>query len=109
MQTQLSFTNVLDLLGVVLGVVFLFMALRGSRSLIGSFFKNYYWFMIAGALALTFGFLIEPVGEWIGLEENTIMLLHDLAMLTESILFVYASYVLPNDARRYLAKENHND
>lgn len=107
MQMQLSFTNILDLLGVLLGVVFLFMSLRGSRSLIGSFFKNYYRFMIVGALALTFGFLIEPVGDWIGLKEETIMLIHDLSLLIASGLFVYASYVLPNDARRYLAKENH--
>lgn len=51
--------------------------------------------MIAGALALMVGFLIDPAGEWIGLEEGTVM-------LTESALFVYASYILPNDARRYL-------
>lgn len=99
---QFSFTNILDLIGVFLGIAFLIMSVRGSKSLMGSFFRNYYWLMIAGALALTFGFIIEPVGDWIGLRENTIMLLHDLAMLTESVLFVYASYVLPNDARRYI-------
>lgn len=58
--------------------------------------------MIAGALALMVGFLIDPAGEWIGLEGGAVMLLHDVAMLTESALFVYASYILPNDARRYL-------
>lgn len=99
---QITFTNLLDLGGVLLGIAFLIMSVRGARSLTGSFFKNYYWFMIAGATALTFGFLIEPVGDWIGLKENMIMLLHDLAMLAESALFVYASYILPNDARHYL-------
>jgi hypothetical protein len=58
--------------------------------------------MIAGAFALTIGFVVEPIGNWIGLRQDTIMLLHDLLMLTESALFVYASYVLPNDARKYL-------
>ncbi len=102
MQTQISYTNILDLVGVVLGIMFLIMAMRGSKSLQGSFFKNYYWFMIGGALALTFGFFVEPAGEWMGIGQSTIMLLHDLAMLVESVLFVYASYILPRDARQYL-------
>lgn len=102
MQLQILYTNILDLIGVVLGITFLIMAIRGLKSLAGSFFKNYYWFMIGGALALTFGFFVEPAGEWMGVSEHTIMILHDLAMLVESALFVYASYILPRDARQYL-------
>ncbi len=102
MNIETTVISVLDIIGILFGVVFLVMSIRGSRSLIGSFFKDYYWIMTFAALTLIFGFFIESAGELLGVNEDMIMLLHDLAMVIEGALFIYASYVLPNDARRYL-------
>jgi len=103
---ELTLINVLDLLGTLLSIVFIVIAIRGSRSLIGSFFKHYYRYMIAAAFSIAVGMFVEPVGDWLELPEIFVIGMHDVALIVASALFIYASTILPKDAAAYMKSQH---
>ena len=107
METTILF--VFDGIGVVLSTLFVIMMIRGMRSLQGSFFKDYYRAMVVAAVALLFGFMIDPAGIYVfHLTEFVAQQWHHIGLIVASILFVYAGYLLPKDAAQYMESQ-HSD
>lgn len=101
----MTLDTLFELLIAVLGLVLVVFTIKDSRSLIGSFFKAYYRYMIGAVIALTIGFVLEPAGELLGLEEGMLDMIshiHHAALAIASILFIYASRILPKDAASYI-------
>lgn len=104
METNISL--MFDVIGIIIAIAFVIMMFRGMRSLQGSFFKDYYRAMAIAAIALLFGFAIEPLNiyllhftEFLGDQ------LHHLGLIVASMLFVYAGYLLPKDAAQYMKSD----
>lgn len=96
---------VFELLIAILGLALVVFTIKDSRSLVGSFFTAYYRYMIGAVIALTIGFILEPIGELLGLEEGLLDIVshvHHAALAIASILFIYAGRILPKDAARYI-------
>lgn len=95
-----------DIIGIVIAGVFVIMMIKGMRSLQGSFFKDYYRAMAIAAVALLFGFAIEPLSIYfLHLTDFVSEQLHHVGLIVASILFVYAGYLLPKDAAQYMKSD----
>lgn len=93
--------TVLDFAGAAVAIIFLFLNARAKRSLIGSFFKKYYWLMIAASASLFVGFFMRLPGA-VELDPMTKELLHKLALLLFGTIAIWAAYILPIEASKYL-------
>lgn len=104
MNTQVNI--VFDVLGVSLSLIFFILTIRGTQSLLGSFFKSYYRLLMMAAIALFVGFVIEPLGSALSIDVELVELIHHIGLIIASGIFVYASYLLPRDAANYLALQH---
>jgi hypothetical protein len=96
---------ILEVIAAVSALVFLWLNIRASRSLIGSFFKKYYSWMIIGTVFLFLGFAGDVFGEAVGLSENIVEFGHHLSLAIFGAMFVYASYILPKEAAERMDKK----
>jgi hypothetical protein len=96
---------ILEILGALVGVVFIYVNAKNSRSLTGSFFKKYYKLVIVGSIFLVLGFTTDITGDWLGMSEDLIGPLHHLELLIFGIIFVYAAKVLPEEAAKHMEKK----
>ncbi len=90
-----------DILGIVLGIIFLVLYARASQSLVGSFFKRYHYWMMIGAALFALAFLTD----FIGVVDGEIMIfdvLHHLILLAAAIIFIVTNLQLPKEAGKYL-------
>ncbi|MDR3582286.1 MAG: hypothetical protein P4L67_03365 [Candidatus Pacebacteria bacterium] len=98
--------QVVDLLGVLLGIVFLAMYEKASRSLVGSFFKWYHrWMMIAAGL-FSFAFLVDYFSIVNGSDIVALDVIHNLVLLSSAVIFVIINLQLPQEASKYLDLKN---
>lgn len=93
--------TVFDVAGAAIALMFFFLNVRAKGTLIGSFFKKYYWLMIAASVSLFAGFFIKlPVVTL--LDPDSMEALHKLALLLFGTIAIWAAYILPIEAARYL-------
>jgi Rad3-related DNA helicase len=93
--------QVIDIVGIVLGLIFLALSLRASRSLVGSAFKRYHYWMMVGATLVSLSFVANMIGEVIG-QEETLETVHHIIMLISIVIFIITDLQLPKEAGRYL-------
>ncbi len=94
---------IIDLFGVFFGIIFIYVSIRSSRSIIGSAFKKYHRWMTAGAICFTFGFLLDPdVTGFFGMNSTPSEGVHDLFLLFAVIIFVITNLYLPKEASEYM-------
>lgn len=99
--------TVFDVAGAAIAIIFLFLNARAKGTLIGSFFKKYYWLMIAASVSLFAGFFIRLPGAT-GLDPISIESLHKLALLLFGAIAIWAAYILPIEASKYLKTKRSN-
>jgi hypothetical protein len=91
----------IDLTGILMGIIFIWLQLRAVRTLIGSAFKkNYYWVLVgAGFFALSFvaDMLSMAYGDQLPWE-----IVHHLLLLISAVIFIAANLRLPQEASRYM-------
>jgi uncharacterized membrane protein YkgB len=92
---------IVDAIGVVLGIVFIFLYVRAARSLVGSAFKEYHRWMTVGAALFTFSFLIDYASLITG-GIFWLNVLHNLLLLSSAIVFIATNLGLPRAASKYL-------
>lgn len=104
----MTLSDIFNLILAVLGLILVILTVTDSRSLTGSFFKSYYRYMIGASIALMIGFVIEPLGDIIGLTGDASMMithLHHTALIIASLLFIYSGRILPKDAVNYIGSQ----
>jgi len=89
---------ILDILGFLISIGFVWFTVRSSKSLVGSFFKKYYRLMTLAANVFGFGFLIETAGEIFRINGDLISTFHHILLIIAAIIFVYAGMVFPKEA-----------
>ncbi|MCL5017575.1 MAG: hypothetical protein M1155_02880 [Patescibacteria group bacterium] len=94
--------QIVDILGLIAGLVFIYVNIRASRSMVGSFFKKYYVNLIVASLFFALGWATNFF-EVLGISSaDTAEFLHHLFLLLSGIVFVAASYYLPKEAAEYM-------
>ena len=99
------FSFVVNIIGIIFGLVFIGLNIKAGRSLVGSFFKNYYRWMVVGALIFTLGFSAEFI-KFFGVTENIADGIHHLLLMIAVIIFVITSLTLPKEASQYMKSQN---
>jgi Rad3-related DNA helicase len=93
--------QIIDIIGVVLGLLFLALSLRASRSLVGSVFKRYHYWMMIGATLVSLSFVANMIGEVLG-QEEILETVHHVIMLISIVIFIITDLQLPKEATEYL-------
>lgn len=90
-----------DYLGMVIGVVFIFLQIRAVQTLIGSAFKRHHLWMGIGSLFFTLAFLTDLIAVTHG---NNIPLdiEHHIVLFISAIIFISTNLSLPQEASQYL-------
>lgn len=94
-------TQAVDLLGVVLGIVFVFLSVRASRTLVGSAFRRYHYWMVAGAIVFTSSFIVDLIGT-VTSNMDSFDSMHHILMLVAVVIFIITNLSLPREASQYL-------
>jgi len=89
---------IFNIAGVLISIGFIWLMIYSSKSLVGSFFKKYYKLMIIAAIVFGSGFLVETLGEFIGLSVDIVDTIHHIILIAAAIMFVYAGIVFPKEA-----------
>lgn len=89
-----------NILGILISVGFIWITISSSRSLIGSFFKQYYRLMTVAAIFFGLGFLLEVFYVVVGLSADTEDVIHHILLIGAGIMFVYAGIILPKEAAK---------
>lgn len=90
--------RILDIIGVLLSIAFIFIGIHSGKTIVGSFFKKYYRTMFVAAVLIGSGFLVEAVGDFIGFSHSLISVLHHVLLISGGTLLVYAAIILPKEA-----------
>ncbi|MBI5401502.1 hypothetical protein HZB05_01595 [Candidatus Wolfebacteria bacterium] len=94
------FTLSFNILGALISFGFIYITIVSSRSLIGSFFKQYYRLMIVAAIFFGLGFLLEIFGGVAGLSVDTEDVIHHILLIGAGIMFVYTGIIFPKEAAK---------
>lgn len=94
-----------DIFGILISFGFIWITIKSGRSLVGSFFKKYYWLMTVAAIIFGFGFLIEPIGGFLGFNDDVIDTVHHVFLIAAAIMFVCAGIVFPKEAAKLTGNE----
>lgn len=98
----MSLNTLLDVLGAIVGIVFVYVNIKASRSLTGSFFKKYYRWMTLGAVFLFLGFTTDIVGGWFGVSGDISEVIHHMELLAFGAIFIFAARILPKEAAEHI-------
>jgi hypothetical protein len=96
-----DFVHLLNVAGILLGIIFVILNIRASQTLTGSFFKKYYRLMTVGAVIFAFGFL-SAFTHVFGADENLEMTLLHFSFLAAAAIFILTSIALPKEASKYM-------
>lgn len=91
-----------EILGALVGIVFVYVNIKAGKSLMGSFFKKYYLWMTVGAVFLFLGFTTDVIGRWIGVPEDITDAVHHIELLVFGVIFIYAARILPKEAAKHI-------
>ncbi len=95
-------TRILDLAAAAISVVFICLSIYTKKTLVGSFFKKYYWLMIISFAMLGLGLLIEAFGDFMGLSVSMAGDIHHILLVASVIIVVLAGFDLPKEAAKQL-------
>ncbi|MDD5099121.1 MAG: hypothetical protein PHP35_02155 [Candidatus Colwellbacteria bacterium] len=101
----MDINKILEITAAVLALIFLWINLSAKRSLVGSFFKGYYNWIIVGTAFLFIGFGGDVLGKYLGLSEEFVEVSHHLALVLFAASFIYASYILPKEAAKKIGEK----
>lgn len=96
---------IFDVLGILISFGFIAIVVKSGKSLVGSFFKEYYRLMTVAAIVFGFGFLAETIGELGGFSVEIIDIAHHIILIAAAIIFVYAGIVFPKEAAKLTGNE----
>ena len=101
----ISLSVVIDFFGVLFGLIFIYLNIRSARSVIGSVFKRYHRWMIAGAVCFTLGFFFDVTfTSFLGIGSVLGESAHDVFLLAAAIIFVITNLSLPREAAEYMGQ-----
>ncbi|MCL5011944.1 MAG: hypothetical protein M1320_00780 [Patescibacteria group bacterium] len=92
---------IIGILGVVVGGLLLYVNRRANRSLVGSFFKNYYDLSMIAIILLIASFLTEFL-TFFGIDQEFASVAHHLLLIVAGVVFVFTSITLPKEASSYM-------
>lgn len=99
--------NIIDGLGVVLGLAFIYFTVKPRKSLIGSFFKKFYGRMTIGSIFFTLGFVTD-LNIYFGFNESIVEIIHHISLLVAALIFVIISVSLPKEISEYMERKGGN-
>ena len=97
----------IGVVGVLVGLALLFFNRKASRSLVGSFFKQYYDSSMIAIVLLVCSFLVKLLVA-LGIDAAAGGLVHYILLILAGIVFVFTSIALPKEASAYMQNCNHN-
>lgn len=89
---------IINIAGLIAGLIFIFLNLKASRTLLGSFFKNYYRSMITASILFSLGWITE----FLPINFTSAESWHHIFLLTAGVLFVINSLYMPNEAGKLM-------
>lgn len=102
MMTVDMSTRILDIVATIITVVFIWLSISTKRTLVGSFFKKYYWLMIISFAMFGLGLLIEAIGDLVGLSVSMAGDIHHILLIVSVIIVIIAGFDLPKEAAKQL-------
>jgi len=96
---------VINIAGLITGLTFIFLNLKASKTLIGSFFKNYYRSMMTASILFSLGWVTEFLPELNLTSLEISEVLHHSFLLVAGILFVISSLYMPKEAAKLMKLE----
>lgn len=94
---------IISVVGIVIGLILLFFNRRASRTLVGSFFKQYYDLSMIAVILLICSFLVKLLIAF-GIDVETGSLIHYVLLLLAGVVFVFTSIALPKEASAYMKR-----
>lgn len=94
----------LDFLGLLSGLVFVYLNIKAGKSMTGSFFKNSYHAFVVASVFFTLSWASNFLGILSISSAATAEFLHHAFMFVSGLVFVITSYNLPKDAAKYMDK-----
>ena len=95
-------------IGSIVGFILLYVNRRASKSLVGSFFKNYYDLSMIAITLLVVSFVIEFFLVF-GVEQEIVNMAHHALLIIAGVVFVFTSIALPKEAVKYMDKRAEED
>jgi Ca2+/Na+ antiporter len=91
--------------GLIAGLVFIFLNIKASGTLIGSFFKNHYRSMMAASILFFLGWLTEFFPKFNLMDSEMAESWHHIFLLIAGLLFVLNSLYMPKEAAKLMTSE----
>ena len=92
----------INIAGLIAGLLFIFLNLTASKTLLGSFFKNHYRSMMTASILFSLGWVTEFLPEFNLTSLEVSEVLHHAFLLIAGILFVISSLYMPKEADKLM-------
>ena len=99
--------QLIDVLGFILGLVFIFLNAKVSKSIVGSAFKRYHSWMMVASLVFSLAFLTDLIAIRNG-EIASLDITHHILLLIAAIIFIATNLRLPQEASQYMGLQDKN-
>ena len=91
-----------SILGIIAGLFFVSLNIKSQKTLLGSFFKVYYRYLVTASILFSLGWLTEFFDYLSITSIATAEAIHHALLLLSAILFAGASYYFPKEATKLM-------
>jgi len=99
------FHIVLASIGLLVGLFFAYLNLKASKTLLGSFFKNYYRSITLASIIFSLGWVTEFFDEFALASSESSETWHHLFLLIAGVIFVISAFYFPKEADKLMKPE----
>lgn len=92
---------IINIVGLITGLLFIFLNYKASKTLLGSFFKKYYQSMLIASLFFFLGWMTEFIPS-LKISSETAEVWHHIFLLIAGIMFVATSLYMPKEADKLM-------
>jgi len=92
----------IDSAGLLAGLIFIFLNIKASRTLLGSFFKTHYRARIAASIVFTIGWINELLPKFNLIDAEMAESWHHIFLLAAGVLFVIGTLYMPKEADKLM-------
>ena len=94
-----------DILGLILGLLFIFLNTRAAKTIVGSAFKRYHYWMMIASLVFSLSFLTDLIAMR-DVEIAALDVTHHILLLIAAIIFIATNLRLPQEASQYMGLQD---
>ncbi len=90
------------ILGIIAGFLFVFLTIKSQKTLLGSFFKVYYRYLVMASILFGLGWITEFFNYFGITSIGAANTMHHIFLLLSALLFIGASYYFPKEAAKLM-------